>query len=197
MDESVTELLEGCRREHAPSIERLVVRFRPWALSLAVAAVGEEELAEDVVQESFLTALSQLHRLRDDRAFSRWFRQIIRTHACRVLRGRRELSLEDTDPRDPGLREDVRESLFDRMEKEDLHSIVREAMTRLSPQDQQTLELFYEEDASCADMAELLHVPVGTVKRRLHDSRRRLRGMLLGHLDPPAPKVKKRKGLPL
>ena len=53
--------------------------------------------------------------------------------------------------------------------------------------------MFYLDDMKCSQIAERLGVPQGTVKRRLHDARERLRAMLLGYVmegEPPeAPKV--------
>jgi RNA polymerase sigma-70 factor (ECF subfamily) len=61
--------------------------------------------------------------------------------------------------------------------------LVREALAALPPAGRETAELFYLDEYNCAEVAELLHVPKGTVKRRLHDARSRLRDLLLGQID--------------
>ena len=65
----------------------------------ALALIHDFQLAEDVVQESFLAAWSALPSLADPAAFSGWLRGIVRHHAFRVLRRRRPetLPLSDAD----------------------------------------------------------------------------------------------------
>jgi RNA polymerase sigma factor (sigma-70 family) len=190
------ELLGQCRNGEEEAIVELVRRFQPWALNLARAFVLDADLAEDAVQESFVDALKRLPDLRDPDAFPGWFRQIIRTHACRITRSRREVVGETNDEVASG-QPSPRQSA----ERKETAVVVREALASLPPQGREAVELFYLEERSCREIAGSLRIPEGTVKRRLHDARRRLRGMLLGYVGPAIiPKNKKKKrpgGLPL
>lgn len=185
MGETLPELLARCRDGDEPAIGSLVRRFQPWATALASGILDDPDAAEDAVQEAFLVALDRLRDLREPEAFAGWFRQIVRTQAHRILRKRREVSsLDDADnlPAPP-------QSIRDRLDAESLRQTVREALAALSTPSRQTAELFYLEEKSCAEIADTLRVPVGTVKRRLHDARNELRNLLLGSVDstPPPP----------
>ncbi len=196
MAELLSELLARCTRGDEHAVRELVDRFSRSAQSLARAILNDDHLAEDALQNSFLAALRRLGQLRDSRAFPGWFRQIVRTEACRVLRRRREPAMGAVNEAAAGDAAPDTDA-----QAAELRSIVREVVKRLPPAKSQTTELFYFEQHSCAEIAELLDIPTGTVKRRLHDARQRLRSMLLGYVSedepPEEPEAPPERRLPL
>ena len=182
MTELLHELLARCRRGDEDAVETLVSRFRNYAYDLAKAIVEDDHLAEDAVQEAFMAAISRLQDLRDPDAFPGWFRQVVRTQANRVARRRRESTGVDTTERSSG---DL--SPASHLEKRELRELVRQALAALPEKSRETAALFYLEERHHLEVAELLRVPPGTVKRRLHDARQRLRDILLGYMAPIGP----------
>ena len=180
--ELIGPLLRRCERGDEDAVRELVTRFTGSARALATALLGDGHLAEDAVQDAFCTALARLGQLRSARAFSSWFRQIVRTEVLRIIRRRREAASGAMDEsvtggRDPG----------DRVELSELRTIVRDAVAKLTAATGRTAELFYLDERSCAQIATELQIPTGTVKRRLHEARRQLRSMLLGYVAEPPP----------
>ena len=185
MSEGLTDLLRRCRDGQADAVAALVARFQPWALDLAHAFVDDHGLAEDAVQEAFVVALARLNDLRDPSAFPGWFRQIVRTQASRITRKRREVLLP-VGPEPAGSAPSPSAELA----RDEIRALVRDALAALPPAGREAAELFYLDERNCGEVADLLQVPTGTVKRRLHDARKRLRGMLLGHIgEENAPKA--------
>jgi RNA polymerase sigma-70 factor (ECF subfamily) len=183
--ELLGELLERCRRGDPDAIAALVHRFQIWALDLAAALLGDRHLAEDAVQAAFVRALTRLNDLRDTAAFPAWLRQVIRTECHTIARRPRMPTLKpaaDAPATSPTPAEAV--------EAQERCRLVREALAQLPPASRRTAEMFYLDELDCAEVAERLRVPAGTVKRRLHDARLRLRGMLLPYVEPP-PKARK------
>ena len=178
MSEELAELLGRCEARDDKALALLVRRFQPQSLELARALLEDRDLAEDVVQETFITALERLPELRQPDAFPSWLRQIVRTHVNRINRKRREVPLsESVEHTSKGA------SLCQRREREEIQRRGRQAISVLPESGRRTSELFYLDELSCTEVANVLQVPVGTVKRRLHDSRKRLRAMLLGYVD--------------
>lgn len=185
MTEPLGTLLERCRHGEQDAVKILIERFHDSARSLAQAILNDEHLAEDAVQEGFMAALYKLGNLRDTKAFPGWFRQVVRTEAHRILRRRREFTsdaFQEVPAGDNGPDACA--------QNEELRSIVREVLRQLPPASHQTAELFYLEERSYVEIAELLKVPQGTVKRRLHDARQRLRNMLMGYICDERPPEK-------
>lgn len=189
----LADLLSKCEEGDGEAIAELVRRFRPWALDFANAIIQDRDLAEDAVQEAFISAVLRLTDLREPNAFPGWFRQIIRTHAGRIIRNRREL---------PGAQDDFAACAIsppERLQADETRALVRNALRSLPHAGRDTAELFYLDEMSCANISVLLGVPVGTVKRRLHDARARLRDMLCGYVEDrePAPNSPSDPGFPL
>ena len=125
-------------------------------------------------------ALGKLPSLRDPDAFPGWFRQIIRTRVSRANNRRTEFPLDES-------REPVsnRPSPREELERRRLSAMVRSAVASLPPASRVTAEFYYFDAMKQTDIAARLGLPRGTVKRRLHDARRRLRTMLVGLVEEP------------
>jgi RNA polymerase sigma factor (sigma-70 family) len=159
-------------------VTRLVTRFAGSAQRLAEALLGDAHRAEDAVQEAFVAAIGRLEDLREPAAFPGWFRQIVRTEANRMVRKRSE------PPHGGGLeRASADLSPPEQLERDERRRRVREVLAQLPPIGRETAELYYLEQNSIAEIAAALDVPTGTVKRRLHDARARLRALLLGSIE--------------
>ena len=185
--ETLSELLDRCRSGDAEAVTALVERFRCWTLNLARALVRDDALAEDVVQEAFVAALQGLGSLRHAEAFPGWLRQILRRQASRMDRRWRDAaSMEIEAAPDAG------PCSSERIERDEVRQVVRNALDRLPPAERDAAVRFYLEQQGCAEIAHALSIPPGTVRRRLFDARARLRGMLLGHVsdEKPAPETK-------
>ncbi|MBN1553242.1 MAG: sigma-70 family RNA polymerase sigma factor [Phycisphaerae bacterium] len=195
MAELLCEILDRCQRGDETAVRLLIERFHRSAVSLAKAILRDEHLAEDAMQNSFVTALRRLGQLRNVDAFPGWFRQIVRTESTRILRRRTEAATGSMS--DVGTNHTQPEQ--DAMVNE-LRAAVREAVRQLPPAGEETVRLFYLEQRDCNAVANELQIPVGTVKRRLHDARQQLRSILLGYIHdetPTEPPEEPPEGLPL
>jgi RNA polymerase sigma-70 factor (ECF subfamily) len=151
---------------------QLVERFKPVVYALAMMRLGNPTEAEDVAQEVFVHSMTKLGQLRDARCFAGWLRQIaVRFALGRLLRRGRATesrsSFEDITDRDIG----PLEQLIRAEDEGRLHATLGE----LKPIDRTMLEAFYLRGRSLRQMSREFAAPIGTIKRRLHMARRRLR----------------------
>jgi RNA polymerase sigma factor (sigma-70 family) len=124
--------------------------------------------AEEAVQEAFLRAWRSRAACRNPEASLPWLLQITRNDAFRL---RRRGPLEQSAPEEVlarGEHDPWLEVLPNRLE-------VQRALAELSDEDRKLLSLRYAEDLTRPRLAELLEIPEGTVKVRLHPLRKRLR----------------------
>ena len=140
-------------------------------LRFALSLLGEEMDARDVVQETCLRAWRELPRLRDPERFDSWISQILVNQARSVLRRRRrtqvrQVPVETVDQEGPA--GGPSPSVADRLSERD---VVRRAFGRLDPDKRLLLALHHVEDRSVAEIAEVLGIPEGTAKWRLHAAR--------------------------
>jgi len=154
-------------------------------MTLAVRLVGTREEAEELVQDSFVKAYDNLHTFRGDSRFSTWFYRILynvcMTHVMR--RKDREVSI-DEDISGSGLTpgRDERDILLD-LEEREMQSILRDEIARLPVRFRTPVTLFYVQEMSYEEIAEVTGQPVGTVKTNLFRGRHALRQRMLSRVS--------------
>ena len=139
---------------------------------LTFAILGNDADAADAAQETFVAAWRQLGRLRDVDRFEAWLQRTAvnaarMVHRARRRRNVREIAsdLPDTVTGvDPLIEQDVR--------------VLDWAMGRLDVDQRSILVLHHLDGRSVAEMAQILEVPVGTVKSRLFAARRALQSAI-------------------
>ncbi len=150
---------------------RLIQENQGWALRQAAGALRDADLAQDAVQEAFLAAFRGLRGLRDDEAFAGWLRVLVRRAAARVLAGRPRPSPEDGGRDEPATEPGPEQAA----ESAELRERVLLAIAALPEGQREATRLYYFGGYSTTEVADRLGVPVGAVKKRLFDARRRLR----------------------
>ena len=159
----------------------LCVRSRNTVRS-KVARILQYGDMDAVVQDTFLTAFVHIGRLRDNTAFVPWIRSIATRTAINALRERMRspvasLTLVDGSMRDvPGRTQSPNQVLESREQQGHVLDILER---HVASTDRDVLDLFYFQGKSIEEIAHMLEVPEGTVKRRLHTARRRF-GQLFG-----------------
>jgi RNA polymerase sigma factor (sigma-70 family) len=173
---TLQELIERAKGGEPAAAGELVRRFREYALELARALLRDGHLAEDAVQQAFVRAIISLPSLREAGAFPGWLRQIVRTECDHISRQRirrvagacgDEVAGDSESPLDETIHQEVAE-------------VVRRTVCTLPVSCRETAELYYLDERSCDEVAGILRVPEGTVKRRLYDARELLRQELRG-----------------
>lgn len=176
----------GSRQERHEAFGELVSRFHEMALKVAYLVLGDLVLAQDAVQEAFVSAYQNLDQLREPKAFPGWFKQIVWTQAHRLVRGKEREEVP--------LLPDLSTNEMDPVAAAEAHELKRNVLLAIQalPQgEQEVTRLFYLNGYSQQEIASQLELPLTTVKKRLQYARQRLEGLLLSVADtlyPPAPK---------
>ncbi|MCC5034692.1 sigma-70 family RNA polymerase sigma factor [Streptomyces sp. WAC 00631] len=134
------------------------------------AMVGSPHLTEDLTQEVWVAVVRGLPRLRQPERFAPWLFTIARRAVTDHLRQAYRASETPMDEAGAVV-DDSLGSLLTTMQ-------VEAGLGGLPPPEREVLILFHLQDLPLAACAEVLGVPVGTVKSRLHRARRMLRGVL-------------------
>ena len=127
--------------------------------------------AWELLQETWLKTLKSLHTLRDPRALPSFLYTIARNAALSRLRSR-EFDNEEYPENIPDHRSNDDGFAFENAEQ------VHHALAQLSLPQREALTLYFLQDLSLEEMADVLDVPLGTVKSRLHYAKLALRNIL-------------------
>ena len=148
-----------------------------FALSLAKSPAD----ASDLAQQTFLIWATSGHALRDPAKAKTWlFTTLFREFLRLRRRGQRFPSLEDLTPveRDPPDRTREAAGTPDA-------SLVMKALQEIDPAYREPLTLFYLQEQSYLEIAQILSVPIGTVMSRLYRGKRQLRSLLKSRATNP------------
>jgi RNA polymerase sigma-70 factor (ECF subfamily) len=168
-------LARRCRRGDAEAWRALVGRYEKRLLYFVRRLVDDERDAWDVLQQTWMSALTSIAKLDEPRALRTWLYRIARNEAVNHLRrnGRRIEAI------DSAAIETVADESIDGDEwSAETAEQVHAALGKLSLPHREVLTLHFLEDASVEEIAAVLDVPPGTVKSRLHYARAALREQL-------------------
>lgn len=163
-----TALLKSSIEGDKQAFGELVKAFEGLAVSEAVKHLEDKSLVQDAVQEAFLTAYLRLSDLNNLSAFPSWFKKIVRT-CCRKLRNQYSSCL--LDPTTLYDLADPRPTPYDAMVNLEDRAGVRKILKLLHENVREVFVQRYIHDLSYNEISDMLGVPVGTVKSRLHDAR--------------------------
>ena len=185
MDERAdAELVALARAGDKHAFGSLVERYQQMARRIALGMVAHDDTARELVQEAMLQAYLSLDHLRDDGRFRSWLYGIV-LNVCRgYIRDQKTafLSLESLAG---GTRFDALTfsaagpSPQEVAEAQELHRVILQAVSTLSPKNRAATLMFYYEQLSVHEIAAVLGVSVAAVKGRLHKARDQLREGLL------------------
>lgn len=177
------ELIAQTLRGQPASFGVLVRKYQDRLYNAVAHSMGNAEDARDAVQEAMVQAFLRLETFQQSSAFYTWLYRIAfniaashrrRKHITASVDQAREATGQepvDAGP-DPG----------DRIEQEERCQQVRQAIAQLSEEHRSVLVLRDMEGFCYEEIAEVLNLPVGTVRSRLHRARMQLRDLLKGTL---------------
>ncbi len=185
------EVVLLARRGQEKAYRELVRRYERPIFSLLYRMVRDRELAEDLSQESFVKALNAIESYRPEYKFSSWLFKIANNTAIDHLR-RRELDTLSLEGSPHAVTPDAVEATalqigdrgetpLDVVEAKELGGEIERAIAQLRPEYRACILLRHVDGRAYEEIAEMLDLPLGTVKTYIHRARNELR-RLLAHL---------------
>lgn len=172
------ELVELARNGDRPAFDELVHRHQAAVYRAAYVALRIAEDAEEVAQDAFVRAFASLSRFRGDASFKTWVLKIAWRRA--LTRRRRNLWLRrHGPPADLAFVPDGARTPEQQLVSGDLHEHLGRLIAQLPRKLADVLLLEQTGEYQYREIAAMLGIPVGTVKWRIAEARRVLRGALV------------------
>ena len=166
-DESLIKRIAGGDKL---AMQALYARHHVGVFRFVVRIVHDESMAEDLISEVFLDVWRQADRFEGRSAVSTWLMSIARFKALSARRRRKDAELDDkiatiADPADdPAVT----------LEKKNQSELLRHALTKLSAEHREIIDLVYYHEQSVDEAAQVLGIPAATVKTRMFYARKKL-----------------------
>ncbi len=167
------ELVERLQRGDRQAFDSLYERYSIRLFRSACLITGNKALAEDVLQETFLTCYLHIRELRRADSLKYWLYQIM-TRTCHKLGKKYAKELPDEGIFE--MSEQKGSHHFAGIEQEVIGSLaIREMLATLSEKEREAVILYYYDNLTTKEIAKILHLFEGTVKSRLYQSRKKLK----------------------
>ena len=173
------ELVHAARHGDTIAFDNLFYRYRDGIYRLGLAITKDPSAAEEIVVDTFARAHRAIDRLEPDDSLRPWLYRV----AVNLSYNRRPRKGVTFSSLDDGT-EDIAaegESPSDVAERTERRRFVLECVDTLGPKHKIVVVLHYLNGLNLAEIAEIVEVPVGTVKSRLHYALRKLRMRLSAH----------------
>jgi RNA polymerase sigma-70 factor (ECF subfamily) len=163
-----------CQTGDPAAFAELIAEFERPLRYYLIKALGDEDRAYDVLQEVWLNVMRTIRQLVEPKALRVWLYRLAHGRVVDHIRRRRVREMAEQERAAP---EDASQAdpQFTSVDAQAIHR----ALDELPPLQRQALVLFFLEDLSLEDIAEVLRCPVGTVKSRLHYGKRALYELLM------------------
>jgi RNA polymerase sigma-70 factor (ECF subfamily) len=164
---------------HNEAFGQLIRKYQDRLFSGMVHILRSEPEAEDVVQDAFVLAFTKLESFKGNSAFFTWLYRIgYNVAITRIRRRKSAVSIDGKEETGKLDFPDTGPAPSERIEKEEQANQVMKAMGRLSEEHRAILVLREMEDLDYDAISEVLELPIGTVRSRLHRARSQLREQL-------------------
>jgi RNA polymerase sigma-70 factor (ECF subfamily) len=175
-------LIAECLRGDTAAFGELVRRYQDRLYNTVFRLVDNAEDAQDVVQDAFLNAYQALDHFKGDSLFFTWLYRIAVNTAISLKRKHRVAISMDVSRETGAALEPVDHSVGSQpghaLEQAEQERRIQIALNRLSPEHRAVLIMKDMEGQKYETMAEVLGVPIGTIRSRLHRARNELRDLL-------------------
>lgn len=187
MNPTDESLIADCLAGRTSAFGQIVSRYQDRLFHSVARLLNHQEDARDVVQETFLSAFQNLAGFKGDAVLFTWlYRIAVNTAISWKRKQKPALGLYDperpggVDPADPSVSVQPGHALETAEEERRIHA----ALARLSPEHRSVLVMKDMEGMKYEVMAEILQVPIGTIRSRLHRARLELRDLLVQEPTP-------------
>jgi RNA polymerase sigma-70 factor (ECF subfamily) len=180
-DLSEADLISAARRGDRDAFDALVRRHLRRAFVVAYRVLGQQQDAEDAVQDAFLAALTRIDTFESGRPFAPWLFRIV---ANRSINLRKARLVRHSEPI-PDTARSPEISPFEAAERSERRADLERALARLPEQQRWIVELFELDGFTGPEISEMLDLAEGTVRWHLHQARQALRAVL----DPASSRV--------
>ena len=182
------ELIKNCKAGDEKAFAKVVRHSQKKVFNISYRMLGNMEEAKDLAQEVFISVFESIKGLREEEKFDAWVTQITLNH-CRnrwkYLKRRQYFNSDSLDdpvetedgpmPRSVGDPSGNPETLY---EKKMIQQIIQKGLLKLNEDQRELIVLRDLQGFSYEEIGELLGLPEGTIKSKLHRARMSLKGVL-------------------
>ena len=156
----------------------LVEKYQKMVYTLALKILGNNEDAEDAAQEIFVKCYRALNRYNGTAAFTTWLYKITYNHAIDILKSKNKKWQTTEWKNDMETGVIPHQSMEEKIDLKEIQLLLKEAIHRLSPDEQVIVILYYYEGLALKEIGEIIGIRENNIKIKLYRIRTKLSEIL-------------------
>jgi RNA polymerase sigma factor (sigma-70 family) len=150
------------------ALSSLINKYKDIAFNLAISIVKNQEDAKDIIQESFLKVLENIHKFRRDSKFSTWLYKIVYNQSIGLVQKKGKMEFQDLS------KDSIAHQMFDTDIEIDRYEALYNAIDQLAEAEYTLIQLYYMAEKSIKDIHQITGMSVSNIKVSLHRARKKL-----------------------
>ncbi len=171
MNDDPLQTIRDAKAGDTKAFTQIVRSYKDFLFRSAFAIVRDYVDAEDVVQEAFVKAFLSFHTLKEERAFASWISTITTRIALDTVRRKSKVGEFHASGQNP-------ETIAAPSSQSHVKLDIEDALSQLSPEHRTVIALREVQGFDYQEIANILEIPIGTVRSRLSSARMQLRKRL-------------------
>lgn len=167
------ELIVKVQRGDINAFEQLFELYKNKALRTVYLMTRNKDVSEDIVQEAFVLCYTSIKGLKNPEYFKTWFYRILTRTTWRYME--KEKRLIPVEHIFEKLEEGYEDTPLEKLEQKETSGLLFQEILKLKPKLQTTLILYYYNEFSIKEIADVMGCLEGTVKSRLYTGRQKLK----------------------
>ncbi len=152
----------------------IIDTYKHMAYSIAFRILNNKEDAEEAVQDSFLKAYKALSTFKADSKFSTWLYKIVVNHSISKLKGKAPAGKFIPIDEISDMVAEQTDAAYKNLVKDDQRKFINLAMDELEMEDRLLLTLYYLDENSIAEVAEIVSISADNIKMKIHRARKKM-----------------------
>jgi len=183
MESETSVIARGLRHRDPDLLDRLIEQYQHRLLRYLIYLTSNQELAEDMFQETWIRVLERGHQYDPKYEFSTWLFSIAHHLTLDYLRKKKPASLDGLLDEEEGVSldpPDLRPSALELVAQHEQAERISSALVGIAAEYRETIVLRFQEGLALDEIASVTRVPLGTVKSRLYRGLNALLPLLKG-----------------
>ena len=180
-----TLLIEGLRQQKASAYAELIDAYQHMVFTLCLKVLGNREEAEEVAQDAFIKAIASIDKFKGESKLSTWLYKIVYRKCLDRLKQlkRKPWSLGIDKATEKYFVAD-NEGGMTGFEKSEHSQLIKECINQLPTDEALLVTLFYYEESSLSEIAEVLGITENNAKVKLYRCRSKLASVIKENVEP-------------
>ena len=179
-DQIINQILAG----DTYAYRQLVERYKDLVFTLALRMLKHREEAEEVAQDAFVKVYRSLHKFKGDSKFSTWIYKVTYNTCLDKIKMNKKYCNDVAIDEFTFNKLDAIDNALQHMIDTERHDLVKQCVNKLPSEDAYILTLFYFEELTLDEIAEIIEITSNTIKVRLFRARKKLATILERYFEP-------------